>query len=229
MIVYKYGGTALLDEEELVKTVEEGLLEHQKIILVVSAMGRYPAPYSTDALFKLCDCLTTKEVARIVACGEIISSVRVSNVLNKNYINAISVSIYDIELIFDELFTINNKLYDYLEKYDVVVIPGFIGLKDNEPILLPRGGSNITASFLAYYFKCDLVIFTDVDGLYSEDPKLNNKVERIPVLTYDTLKDITRYNPALFPYLGIKYLEMGNVNVMIRTTHSKNGTMIRKI
>ena len=102
-------------------------------------------------------------------------------------------------------------------------------MKDNEPVLLPRGGSNITASFLAYHFNCDLVIFTDVDGLYTEDPKLNNKVQRIPLLSYETLKDITKYNPALFPSLGIKYLEMGNVNVMIRTTHSKTGTMIKKI
>lgn len=229
MIVFKYGGTSLLDEEEVVKTVNEGLQEHEKIIIVVSAIGRYPYPYSTDALFKLCDCLTKEEVARIVSCGEIISSVRVSSILNKNYIKAISVSIYDIELEFDESFTINNKIKNYLEEYDVVVVPGFIGLKNNEPVLLPRGGSNITASFLAYHYKCDLVIFTDVDGLYTEDPKLNNKVERIPLLSYETLKDITRYNPALFPHLGIKYLEMGSVNVMIRTTHSKLGTMIKKI
>ena len=229
MIVYKYGGTALLDEEELVKTVLEGLSEHQKIILIVSAIGRYPAPYSTDALFKMCDCITTKETARVVACGEIISSVRVSNILNKNYINAFSVSIYDINLVYDGLFTVNDKINEYIKKYDVVIVPGFIGLKDNEPVLLPRGGSNITASFFAYYFKCDLVIFTDVDGLYHEDPKLNNKVERIPILSYETLKDITKYNPSLFPYLGIKYLEMGNVNVKIRNTHSKLGTMIRKM
>ena len=53
MIVYKYGGTSLLDEEEIVKTVNDGLKEHGKIIIVVSAIGRYPYPYSTDALFKL--------------------------------------------------------------------------------------------------------------------------------------------------------------------------------
>ena len=228
MIVYKYGGTALLEEEEFVNTVVEGIKEHEKIILIVSAIGRYPAPYSTDALFKMCDSLSSKEVARIVSCGEIISSVKASNILNKNYIKAISVSIYDINLVFDEYFTVNDKLDEYLEEYDVVVIPGFIGLYDNEPTLLPRGGSNITASFFAYHFNCDLVIFTDVDGLYSEDPKLNNTAKRITVLNYDTLKDITKYNPALFPYLGIKYLEMGNVNVMIRNTHSKLGTMIKK-
>ena len=57
MIVYKYGGTALLDEEQLIATVNEGLKEYEKIILIVSAIGRYPAPYSTDTLFKMCDCV----------------------------------------------------------------------------------------------------------------------------------------------------------------------------
>ena len=93
MIVFKYGGTSLLDENEIVKTVNEGLKEHNKIILVVSAIGRYPYPYSTDALFKMCDSLSKEEVSRIVSCGEIISSVRLSNILNKNYIKAISVSL----------------------------------------------------------------------------------------------------------------------------------------
>ena len=229
MIVYKYGGTALLDEEQLISTVNEGLIEYGKIILIVSAIGRYPSPYATDTLFKMCDCVTETEKARIVSCGEIISSVKVSNILNKNYIKSISLSIYDINLIFDDGFKVDDKIYEYLKGFDVIVIPGFIGLKDNEPVLLPRGGSNITASFFASYFKCDLIIFTDVDGLYYEDPKLNNKAERIAVLSYDTLKEITKYNPSLFPSLGIKYLESGDVNVIIRNTYSKSGTMIKKI
>ena len=53
MIVFKYGGTALLQEEKLLKTVLEGLKEHKKIILVVSALARYPEPYATDTLFKI--------------------------------------------------------------------------------------------------------------------------------------------------------------------------------
>ena len=229
MIVYKYGGTALLDEEQLISTVNEGLVQYEKIILIVSAIGRYPSPYSTDTLFKMCDCVSEMEKARIVSCGEIISSVKVSNILNKNYIKSISLSIYDINLIFDDGFKVDDKIFEYLKLFDVIVIPGFIGLKDNEPVLLPRGGSNITASFFASYFNCDLIIFTDVDGLYYEDPKLNHKAERIEVLSYDTLKEITKYNPSLFPSMGIKYLELGNVNVTIRNTYSKGGTMIKKI
>ena len=110
MIVFKYGGTALLQEEKLIKTVIEGLKEYKKIILVVSALARYPEPYATDTLFKMCECTNEKETARIVSCGEIISSVRVSNILNKNFIKALSVSIYDIGLNYNEGFTVNDKI-----------------------------------------------------------------------------------------------------------------------
>lgn len=229
MIVYKYGGTAIKDEERLVATVKEGLYNHQKVIIIVSAIGRYPEAYSTDALFKMCEGVTECEKARMVSCGEIISSVKVSNILNRNFIKTISLSIYDIELNYNDGFSVNDKINEYLKKYDVIVIPGFIGLKDNEVVLLPRGGSNITASFFAYHFNCDLVIFTDVDGLYYEDPKNNSRAERIRVLSYETLKDITKYNQSLFPSLGIKYLEMGNVNVLIRNISNKFGTIIKKI
>ncbi len=229
MIVYKYGGVALLNEEALLSTVKEGLTSHKKIILIVSAIGRYPSAYSTDTLFKMCDCVTEKECARIVSCGEIISSVNVSNILNKNFIKAFALSIYDIKLNYNDGFTVDDKIYNYLKDYDVLVIPGYIGLNDNEIVLLPRGGSNITASFFANYFKCDLVIFTDVDGIYNEDPKKNSRAERIRVLSYDTLCEITKDNPALFPLLGINYLQAGSVNVLIRNINNKYGTIIRKI
>ena len=114
MIVYKYGGTALLDEEQLIATVNEGIAKHQKIILIVSAIGRYPSPYSTDTFFKMCDCVSEIEKARIVSCGEIISSVKASNILNKNYIKSIAVSIYDINLIYDDGFQVDSKIYEYL-------------------------------------------------------------------------------------------------------------------
>lgn len=228
MIVYKYGGTTLLNEDGLLTTITEGLKEHQKIVLIVSAIGRYPAPYSTDAFFKMCDNVSEIEKARVVSCGEIISSVYISNLLNKNNFKAKALSIYEINLTYNNGFSVNDKVKNYLIEYDVLIIPGFIGLKDNEPTLLPRGGSNITASFFAYYFGCDLVIFTDVDGLYLEDPKINKQAKKINIVSYDLLKELTKNNPALFPLEGIRYLEIGDVNVTVRNTCFSLGTVIRK-
>lgn len=228
MIVYKYGGTTLLNEDGLLSTITEGLNKYNKIVLIVSAIGRYPAPYATDSFFRMCDNVTESEKARLVSCGEIISSVYISNLLNKNNINAIALSIYDINLIYDDGFVVSDRVKDYINEHDVVIIPGFIGLKNNETILLPRGGSNITASFFAYYFNCDLVIFTDVDGLYLEDPKINKQAKKINVVSYEHLKELTKNNPSLFPLEGIRYLEEGNINVTVRNTCYSLGTVIRK-
>ena len=229
LIVYKFGGTALLEEEKVLDVVKLGLLEHQKIIVVVSAIGRTLSPYSTDALYDMSRYVSSKESYRLVSCGEIISSVIVSNLFRKNGINAISLSIYEMNLIFDDGFKMNDSIEKYLKEYDVVIVPGFVGLKDNEPVLLPRGGSNITASYLASYFKSNLVIFTDVDGIYYTDPRIDKNAKRIRVASYDTLKEIVKNNQKLFPNMGIKYLEESNVVVLIRSLDNKNGTIVKKI
>lgn len=229
LIVYKFGGTVLQNENLVLKEIKDVLEEESKIIVVVSAIGRYPMPYSTDTFYNMSKCATEKEICRMVSCGEIISSIYLSNYLRMNHIKAISVSIQEIKLEYDDGFKMNNKIEEYFMEYDVVIVPGFIGLKNDEITLLPRGGSNITASFLASHFKCNLVIFTDVDGLYYEDPKVVKGEDRIRVASYDTLKNIALKNPNFFPILGIHYLENTNVDVIIRSLDSKIGTIIRKI
>ena len=221
MIVYKYGGTAILETVEFVNTIKIIFLCSFKPSIIVLTN-------STDALFKMSEGLSSDEVARIVSCGEIISSVNASMILNKNGIKAKSVSIYDIKLEYNNDFSVDDKIKDYLEFYDVVIIPGFIGLKNDEIVLLPRGGSNITASFFAYYFKCPLTIFTDVDGIYYYDPKIYKKAKKIDVLTYEMLYEITKDNPSFFPIRGIEYLVSGSVEVLVRNYLSNSGTIIRK-
>ena len=226
MIVYKFGGTVLLEEDKIVKMINDGLKEHKKIVVVVSALGRMHSPYSTDTLYSLCEYASSKEIARLVSCGEIISSVMVSNMLKKNNVNATSLSVYEMNLVYDNGFMMNDYLSLCLNQFDVVIVPGFLGLKGNEIILLPRGGSNITASFLASYFKSELVIFTDVDGIYLSDPKEDINAKKMEYLTYNDLKEITKNNHKLFPLEGIKYLEEANVKVLIRNLDNFSGTLI---
>lgn len=229
MIVYKFGGTVLQNEEKVVEIIKSGLIEKEKIIVVVSALGRLHSPYSTDTFYGMSTYVNEKEMARMVSCGEIISSVKLSNLLRRNNINATSVSIYEIDLRYNECFEMNDYILNLLDVYDVIIVPGFIGLRENEIVLLPRGGSNVTASFLASYFKTELIIFTDIDGIYLNDPKENLDAKKIKKMTYDELKEITKENQKLFPLEGIKYLESSNVKVLIRNLDTNDGTIINRI
>lgn len=226
MIVFKFGGVVLQNEEKVLNLIRDGITQYEKVVVVVSAIGRIYSPYSTDTLYSMCKHVSEKEVFRLVSCGEIISSVLVSDMLRKNNINAISLSLYEVDLKYDNKFKMNDSIKEKLENYDVVIIPGFLGLKDNEIVLLPRGGSNITASYLANYFNSDLIIFTDIDGIYSKDPKLHKDTIKYKKITYNDLKEITRENQKLFPLEGIKYLEEKNVKVLIRNLDGNEGTII---
>ena len=228
LIIYKFGGVVLQDEEKVVNIIKDGIKKFQKVIVVVSAIGRLYSPYSTDTLYSMCSNVSAKEISRIVSCGEIISSVLVSDLLRKNNVNAISLSLHEISLNYDNGFEMNDYIKECLKDYDVAIVPGFLGLKNGEIVLLPRGGSNITASYLASYFNSELIIFTDVDGIYMKDPKENISETKLNKITYDTLKEITRENQKLFPLEGIKYLEDGNVKVLIRNLDSDDGTIIER-
>lgn len=227
MIVFKFGGVVLQNEERVVNIIKEGITKYDKIVVVVSAIGRIYSPYSTDTLYSMCKHVSEKEVFRLVSCGEIISSVLVSDMLRKNNINAIALSLYEIDLKYDGVFSMNDLIINKLKQYDVVIIPGFLGLKDNEIVLLPRGGSNITASYLANFLNSELIIFTDIDGIYSHDPKLHKDSIKYKKISYDDLKEITRENQKLFPLEGIKYLEEKNVKVLIRSLDGNEGTIIQ--
>lgn len=228
MIVYKFGGLVLQEEKKVVEVIKDGINKYQKVIVVVSAIGRLYSPYSTDTLYSMCKNTSEKEISRMVSCGEIISSVIVSNLLRSNGINSISVSLYEIDLNYNGGFMMNDYIKESLEKYDVIIVPGFLGLKNNEIVLLERGGSNITASYLASHFNSELVIFTDVDGIYLNDPKIDINAIKIKRMTYETLKEITKDNQKLFPLEGIKYLETSNVKVLIRNLYSNEGTIIER-
>lgn len=228
MIVYKFGGTSLLEEELVIKNIKEGLKKYKKILVVVSAIGRYPSPYATDTLSNLALNVSDDEKALLISCGEVISSVKLSSLLKKEHIKSIALSIYDINLEFTDKFKVSYDIVNYIHKYDVVIIPGFIGLKGNKICLLQRGGSNITASFFANYFNSNLVIFTDVDGLYDVDPKENKNGKKYKKINYETLRKLAKNDPKLFPIKGIEYLEEKNINVLVRSNVSSNGTKIGK-
>lgn len=152
--VLKFGGSSLKDEASRQKVANIIKNVEGKVIVVVSAIGRYPDAYATDTLRSLISAkVTITESNRLLSVGEIISSVILADDLLQNDIKAISLSsiqaglkVKDHKLIDLQVENIRKKLEDY----DVVIVPGFQGIDpDGEISILESGDSDYSAVYIA--------------------------------------------------------------------------------
>ena len=158
--IIKFGGTALATPCEQQKVISVVKKYKEKLIVICSAMGRDGFSYSTNDLEKLINInnVSLKERDRLLSCGEIISSIRLSSILNENGIKTYALSYQETGIICDNNYgngnvTNNLSISNWLQKYDVIVVPGFIGVSDeNEIITLGRGNSDYSALLLANKF-----------------------------------------------------------------------------
>lgn len=205
MTIYKIGGSSLNSEYKLNSIYDMLLKNYEKKIIVVSAIGRYPEPYSTDSLLIECDNVSKEERDLLVSTGEIISSVKLSNFLNKKKIKSVALSPY----LFC-IYNINKNYIDSLFKeYECIIIPGYIYTKDNVIYTMQRGGSTLTSAILASEFNADLIIITDVCGIYTNDPSCEES-KHIPILTYDDFLDLNKTD-RFFSKDSIKLLKENNI------------------
>lgn len=223
MLIIKFGGTVLKSIEKVVDLIKTELKNHQKLVIITSAIGRYPDAYATDTLMKMGLNVTEEELAQLVSCGEIISGINLVNELKKEKISAKFLSVYDLGLEINDNLSLKNEIK--LAESDIFVIPGFIALKDGKIYLLPRGGSNLTALFFADYYKTNLMIVSDTDGIYEHNPKLCQSRKLFFVSVTELIKIIIE-EPRVFPIESIKYFKRNNFIVLYRSLNSKNGSLI---
>lgn len=201
MIVYKIGGSSLDCEHKLNSILNVLNKNKEKKIIVVSAIGRYPNPYSTDTLLNYTNNVSKEEKDLLVSSGEIISSVILSDFLNKNKITTIAISPY----VFNVKKINKNIIINYFKKYDIIVIPGFIYTNNNLIYTMARGGSTLTSAILSKYFSKELIIITDVCGIYNE------KLENIPLLTYNEFIKLNK-SEVFFPKEAITILNENKIS-----------------
>lgn len=174
--IIKFGGTSLKDKESRRKVIDIISREKEKLIVVVSAMGRYPDAYATKTLEGLISTkVTIEESNRIVSIGEIISSVILSNELQEENHKVISISSYQASIrVKDKKIIGINKSYieSLFIEHDVVIIPGFQGINEDGNLeILEPGDSDYSAVCLANLFGQDNVtLYSDVCGIYTGDP-----------------------------------------------------------
>ena len=238
LIVQKFGGTSVADAERIrraarrvIRTKEDG----HRVIVVVSARGD-----TTDELYALAYELSPaparREVDMLVSTGEQISVALMAIAIHQMGHDAISLTAPQIGIRTDSVFTkakildINpERIVRELDKGRIVIVAGFQGMDPNDNITtLGRGGSDTTAVALAASLKADLCeIYTDVDGVYSADPRVVPEARKMDKISYDEMLELASAGAGVMHSRAMEFAKKYSVPLHVRTSFSDvPGTII---
>ncbi|MCM3153318.1 aspartate kinase [Priestia megaterium] len=243
IMVQKFGGTSVRNEEGRARAIyhlNNALSEGYKVVVVVSAMGRKGEPYATDTLLSLVDgnkaSLNKRELDMLMACGELISSVVFTNLLNENGIKATALNGAQAGFVTNDDFT-NAKILEMkcdrllkeLEEYDVVVVTGFQGATtEGDTTTLGRGGSDTSASALGAALMADYIdIFTDVEGVMTADPRIVEDARPLSVVTYNEICNMAYQGAKVVHPRAVEIAMQAKVPMRVRSTYADStGTLV---
>jgi len=240
LIVQKFGGSSLANVERIqnvAKRVSIYRKEGYDLVVVVSALGD-----TTDELIELANKINNhpseREMDMLLSTGEQISVALLAMAIHKLGHEAISFTGAQVGIITDTSHTrariikINtDKIKEELKKGRIVIVAGFQGVTLNQDITtLGRGGSDLTAVALAKELSADeCEIYTDVDGIYTTDPRIEPKARQIKAITYDEMLEMASLGAQVMQSRSIEVAKKFNVPIHVRSSFSNNpGTMIIK-
>lgn len=240
LIVMKFGGSSV-GSAERIKVVAERIVkkkqEGHQCVVVVSAMGD-----TTDELIDLSNQLTEQPPARemdmLLTTGEQVSMSLMAMRLNALGHEAISFTGWQVGMHTDQshgrakITDIKPKrIHSALDEGKIVVVAGFQGISDDGDITtLGRGGSDTTAVALAAAIKADLCeIYTDVDGVYSTDPRVVKVARKLDQISYDEMLELANLGAAVLHPRAVEYAKNYSVQLVVRSSFTENeGTLVRE-
>jgi aspartate kinase len=237
-IVIKFGGTSLGSIEKIIaaaKIVKNKLGQRNKIIVVVSAMAG-----KTNELIKQSEKISKKfnkrELDVLLASGEQVTSALLAGALNEIRVKAKSYMGWQVPILTEggqnnsRIVNIHvERINKFLSRKGVAIIPGFQGIsKNGEITTIGRGGSDATAVAVAKIFKTDLCeIYTDVEGVFSTDPKNFPKAKKINKISYEEMLEMSSLGAKVMQSSAVQTAMMYEIPLHVRSTFSnKEGTKI---
>ena len=241
LIVQKFGGTSVADTSSL-KIVAERIIDRKKegyeVVVVPSAMGS-----STDELIDLANELsekpTPREMDMLLSAGERITMSLLSMHLNSLGHSSFSLTGSQAGIITTsrhgkaEIEEISGeRVREGIERGDIVIVAGFQGFnRDTREITtLGRGGSDATAVALAAALgaeKCE--IFTDVEGIFTADPRIIDSAKLIDEITYDEMLEMSSSGAGVLMARSVEFGRRYNVPIIVKSTFTNNkGTIVKE-
>ena len=224
MKIIKCGGSSLKKFDDRKKIYDEIKKMNESVVVIVSAFN--DSPYSTSSLQSLLKQNYTYEMLQeLITIGEIISSIRVCNEMLNEYIDA--TLIYKEQIgIFVETSNKMDQITGYDGKYikeailahKVVIIPGFIGINQNDRIVsLNENGSDLTAVLVAKMLnENDVYLYKDVLGLASINPSISRNYQLYKTINFDLMKQIVSHGSDILQYEAINFALKHQINIHIQ-------------
>lgn len=234
-VVLKFGGSSVADNEKLNKVAERIIeFKNNRIVVVVSAQGNM-----TNNLIKEAEELARvpkdREMDMLLSVGEQITASKLSILLNKKGYEAISLTGWQAGIETNDIYQ-NAKIkqihlgriFKELKEDKIVIITGFQGYDDKSNITtLGRGGSDTTAVALAAALDAKCYIFSDVDGIYTADPKIVDTAKKLEKVSFEEMEEATNAGAKVLHNRCIKIGSQFDCDIIAAGTFSKQtGTKV---
>jgi len=238
LIVQKFGGTSVADSERIHRAARRAIASRNAgnhVVVVVSAMGN-----ATDDLIelakKVCENPPKREMDQLLATGEQVTIALMAMAMHAQGQEAISFTGGQIGLVTDNSFSkariqsINKqRIFEQLEAGKIVIIAGFQGVTlTGDNTTLGRGGSNATLVAIGAVLRADVCEnYTDVDGIFTADPRIVKNARKIERISYDEMLELSGLGASVLQTRAVEFAKKYNVPIHVRNSQNESeGTWI---
>ncbi len=242
LIVQKYGGTSVANSERIKNVANRVVSEYKKghkMVVVLSAQGD-----TTDDLIDKAKEISAKpskrELDMLLSTGEQISVALLAMAIHEMGYPAISLNGFQIGMLTTSTYSNarirkvveTDRINDELERNNIVIITGFQGYNRNKDVTtLGRGGSDTSAVAIAAAIKADKCeIYTDVDGVYTCDPRVVSNARKLDEISYDEMLELAALGAKVLHYRCVEIAKKYKMELVVRSslTHEE-GTVVKEV
>jgi aspartate kinase len=240
LIVKKFGGTSVADKERIFNVAKRCIEDYKngnEVVVVLSAMGK-----QTDVLLaqarEINPNASKRELDMLLTTGEQISVSLMAMAMDSLGVSAVSLNAYQVAMHTTSTYgnarlkrIDTERIHNELSNKRIVIVTGFQGVnKFDDYTTLGRGGSDTTAVALAAALHADACeIYTDVDGVFTADPRVVKEARKLDEITYDEMLELASLGAGVLHNRSVEMAKKYGVQLVVRSSLNKSeGTVVKE-
>lgn len=240
LIVKKFGGTSVADKERIMNVARRCIEDYKKgnqVVVVLSAMGK-----QTDVLLaqakEINPDASKRELDMLLTTGEQTSVALMAMAMDALGVPAVSLNAFQVAMHTSSVYGNSrlkridtDRIRNELESKKIVIVTGFQGIdKFDNYTTLGRGGSDTTAVALAASLHADACeIYTDVDGVYTADPRVVKDARKLDEITYDEMLELASLGAGVLHNRSVEMAKKYGVQLVVRSSlNTSEGTVVKE-